>query len=48
MKHYYTIEIADIRFGSIRRMTVLAETKEKALEQVVVNIGERIASAWRV
>ncbi|MBR1383798.1 MAG: hypothetical protein IJ555_08325 [Ruminococcus sp.] len=48
MKHYYTIEIANIRFGSIRRVTVKAETRAEAIKQTVVNVGERIVAAWEV
>lgn len=48
MKYYYTIEIANIRFGSIRRVTVKADTRAEAIDQTVVNIGERIVAAREV
>jgi|GEM_PF-1648120 hypothetical protein len=48
MKHYYTIEITNIRFGNIRRVTILAESKEKAINSTVVAIGERIAAVWEL
>ncbi|WP_295157838.1 hypothetical protein [uncultured Ruminococcus sp.] len=45
---YYTIEIANIRFGNVRRMTIIAESREKALKLAVIHIGERIVAAWEV
>lgn len=48
MRHYYTIEIANIRFGSVRRITVLAASKEKAMDQAFLGIGERIVAAWEL
>lgn len=45
---YYTIEIANIRFGNIRRVTVIAKSREQALRQTVINTGERIAADWEV
>ncbi|MCR5540680.1 MAG: hypothetical protein K6F71_07670 [Ruminococcus sp.] len=48
MKHYYTIEITNIRFGNIRRVTILAESKEKAINSTVIAIGERIAAVWKL
>ena len=48
MKHYYTIEIADIRFGDTRRITVRATSKQKAMAQAFVGIGEHIVAAWEL
>ena len=48
MKHYYTIEIANIRFGNVRRVTVSASSRQQAMKQAVVGIGERIVAAWEL
>ena len=48
MKHYYTIEIANIRFGNVRRVTISAASKEKAIKEAVVGIGERITAVWEL
>lgn len=48
MKKFYTVEIVNMRFGNIRRVTVRAETKQKALSQVILGIGERIIAAWEL
>ena len=46
--NYYTIEIESIRFGDIRRITVLADSSEKACDEAVVHCGERIVAVWRM
>lgn len=48
MKHYYTIEIANIRFGNVRRVTISASSREKAMKEAVVGIGERITTVWEL
>lgn len=48
MKHYYTIEIENIGFGDVRRVTIKANSKEQAISQAVIDIGERIIAAWQL
>ena len=48
MNNFYTVEIANMRFGDIRRVTVRAESKQKALRQVILGVGERITAAWEL
>ncbi|MBR2305246.1 MAG: hypothetical protein IJ871_08975, partial [Ruminococcus sp.] len=45
---YYTVEIQNIRFGDIRRVTVKASSAEEAYDDAVVFCGERIIAVWRL
>lgn len=48
MKHYYTIEIENIGFGDVRRVTIKANSKEQAIAQAIVDTDERIVAAWQL
>lgn len=48
MKHYYTVEIVNIRFGDRRRVTVKAGSEAEAYDNAIVFCGERIAAVWRM
>ena len=48
MKHYYTIEIVNVRFGERRLATVKACSAEEAYKNAVVFCGESIAAVRRV
>ncbi|MBR1385056.1 MAG: hypothetical protein IJ555_14805 [Ruminococcus sp.] len=48
MNYYYTIEIMNIRFGNVRYVTVSASSRQQAVKQAIVGIGERIVAAWEL
>lgn len=45
---YYTVEIQNIRFGDIRRVTVKAPSESAAYDKAIVFCGERIIAVWRL
>ena len=45
---YYTVEIQNIRFGDIRRVTIKANSAEEAYDEAIVFCGERIIAVWRL
>ena len=45
---YFTVEIANVRFGDIRRETVMAASEYEAVDEVRVCCNERIIAVWRL
>ena len=46
--NYYTVEIQNIRFGDIRRVTIKASSAEEAYDDTIVFCGEKIIAIWRI